>query len=87
MLNLTQRLILGCVLLACLTLGLVALTHNTLAAAGQGHLAVIFVVAALVVEAATVYFVLGPIRTQLEQSPAPSADYNPAVVDRIAPRT
>ena len=27
--------------------------------------------------------VLGPIRTQLEQSPAPSADYNPAVVDRI----
>ena len=27
--------------------------------------------------------VLGPIRTQLEQSPAPSADYDPAVVDRI----
>ena len=35
MLNLTQRLILGCVLLGCLTVGLVAATHKALAAAGQ----------------------------------------------------
>ena len=39
MLNLTQRLILGCVLLGCLTVGLVAATHKALAAAGQLHLA------------------------------------------------
>ena len=38
MLNLTQRLILGCVLLACLTVGLVAIAHKALAASGQLHL-------------------------------------------------
>jgi len=62
MLNLTQRLLLGCVVLACLTLGLVALTHHALAAAGQLNLAYGFVLGALLVEVATVYFVLGPIR-------------------------
>ena len=34
MLNLTQRLILGCTLLVCLMAGLVAITHRALAAAG-----------------------------------------------------
>ncbi|MDR3777241.1 MAG: ATP-binding protein [Terracidiphilus sp.] len=62
MLNLTQRLLLGCVLLACLTLGLVVLTHQALAASGQAQLAYGFVLAALLVEVGTVFFVLRPIR-------------------------
>jgi two-component system, NtrC family, sensor histidine kinase KinB len=62
MLNLSQRLILGCVLLAGLTVGLVALTHRALEAAGQSMLAYGFMLAALVVELGTVYFVLRPIR-------------------------
>ena len=62
MLNLSQRLILGCVLLACLTVGLVAVTHSALAAAGQSRIAYIFVIAAAVIEVGTVYFVLRPIR-------------------------
>ena len=62
MLNLTQRLIIGCVLLACLTTGLVAVTHRALAAAGQATLASCFVLAALLIEICTIYFVLSPIR-------------------------
>jgi len=61
MLNLTQRLILGCVLLAGLTIGLVAATHNAVAAAGQSSLAYMFILAALLVESGTVFFVLRPI--------------------------
>jgi two-component system, NtrC family, sensor histidine kinase KinB len=61
MLNLTQRLILGCALLACLTAGLVAATQRSLPA-GQSALGYAFIVAALMVAAATVYFVLSPIR-------------------------
>ena len=63
MLNLSQRLILGCALLASLTLGLLGLTHRALAAAGQLRLAWVFVVAAILVEIATVYLVLHPIHT------------------------
>jgi signal transduction histidine kinase len=62
MLNLTQRLILGCVLLASLTLGILALTHRALQAAGQLRLAWAFVIAAILVEVGTVYFVLRPIQ-------------------------
>jgi signal transduction histidine kinase/HAMP domain-containing protein len=62
MLNLSQRLILGCALLAGLTVGLVALTHRALEAAGQSGLAYGFILAALIVELGTVYFVLRPIR-------------------------
>ncbi|HEY1159365.1 MAG TPA: ATP-binding protein [Terracidiphilus sp.] len=61
MLNLSQRLILGCVLLACLTLGLVVATHRALQAAGQMKLAWVIVAAVLLVELGTVYFVLRPI--------------------------
>ncbi|HMD78139.1 MAG TPA: ATP-binding protein [Terracidiphilus sp.] len=61
MLNLSQRLILGCVLLAGLMVGLVAVAHRALAAEGQVKLAWAFVLAALLVEALTVFFVLGPI--------------------------
>ena len=63
MLNLSQRLVLGCVLLACLTTGLAAVAHRALVASGQSELAYAFIVAAFVVEIATVYFVLSPIRT------------------------
>ena len=63
MLNLTQRLILGCVLLACLTAGLVAIAHKALAASGQLHLGYAVAVAASVIAAATIYFVLKPIDT------------------------
>ncbi len=62
MLNLTQRLILGCVLLGCLTVGLVAATHKALAAAGQLHLAYAVIAAVAVVAAATLFFVLRPIQ-------------------------
>ena len=61
MLNLAQRLILGCVLLAALTLGLVVAAHHALAAAGQLGLAWGIVAASIVVEIGTVYFVLQPI--------------------------
>jgi two-component system, NtrC family, sensor histidine kinase KinB len=63
MLNLAQRLILGCVLLAGLTLGLLAATHRALHAAGQMNLAWAFVAAAILVGLATVFFVLQPIHT------------------------
>ena len=62
MFNLTQRLILGCVLMIGLIAGLVAATHNALAAAGQLQFAYLFVAAAVVVAGVTVHFVLRPIR-------------------------
>ncbi len=62
MLNLTQRLILGCALLGCLTAGLVAITHKTLAAGGHLHLAYVVAAASLVIAAATIYSVLSPLR-------------------------
>lgn len=62
MLNLTQRLILGCVLLGLLTAGLAIAAHRALAAAGLSHLAYAFGVAALLIAAATILSVLLPIR-------------------------
>jgi signal transduction histidine kinase len=62
MLNLTQRLILGCVLMIGLIAGLVAATHHALAAAGQLQFAYLFVAASVVVAVVTVYLVLNPIR-------------------------
>jgi signal transduction histidine kinase len=61
MFNLSQRLIIGCVLLAGLTVGLVVMTHPALVAAGQSRLAYIFVLAAALIEVATIYSVLRPI--------------------------
>src|ERR1035437_8542742 len=61
MLNVSPRLILGCALLACLTVGTVLATHSALAAAGQFKLAFMFVAAAMIVETGTIYFVLRPI--------------------------
>jgi signal transduction histidine kinase len=62
MLNLAQRLILGAVLLAGLTLGLVVAAHRALLAAGETKLAWAFVAAAVLVAAGTIYFVLAPVR-------------------------
>lgn len=62
MLNLAQRLILGCVLLGCLTVGLVIATHRALAAAGQLHLAIAICVIAAAVAGATIFLVLRPIQ-------------------------
>jgi NtrC-family two-component system sensor histidine kinase KinB len=61
MLNFSQRLILGCVLLTSLTVGLVAATHRALAAAGQSGLAWAFIAVTLLVDAGTIYFVLRPV--------------------------
>ncbi|HZP06835.1 MAG TPA: ATP-binding protein [Terracidiphilus sp.] len=61
MLNLSQRLILGCVLLACLMAGLVVATHRALEAAGQLGLAYGLLAAALLVEILTAFLILRPI--------------------------
>jgi len=60
--NLTQRLILGCVLMVGLIAWLVAATHHALAVAGQLRFALLCVAAAVVVAVVTVLFVLRPIR-------------------------
>jgi signal transduction histidine kinase len=61
MLNLAQRLILGCVLLAGLILGLLLVTHRALQTSGQWKIALTLALAAILVEVATVIFVLRPI--------------------------
>lgn len=63
MLNLTQRLILGCLILAGLTAWLGIAAHGHLAAAGQGALAIGLPIAAVVVAILTVVSVWLPIRT------------------------
>ena len=62
MLNLSQRLILGCTLLLGIMAGLVLTTHNALALAGQSRLAFACLAGAVVVAVVTVLFVLRPIR-------------------------
>jgi two-component system, NtrC family, sensor histidine kinase KinB len=63
MLNLSQRLILGCVVLVGLVMGLAIAARHELAAAGHAGLGYFFVAAAVLVAAATVFFVLGPINS------------------------
>jgi NtrC-family two-component system sensor histidine kinase KinB len=63
MLNLSQRLILGCTLLAACTLGLFLFTRHTLSAAGVAPLGAAFAVASLVICLGTIVFVLTPIRS------------------------
>ena len=63
MLNLTQRLILGCTLMAALALGVLGVAHRALQAAGQLGIAWALVASAILVELATLYFVLRPIQT------------------------
>ena len=62
MLNLSQRLILGCVLVAALGASLVAASHRALATVGELPLALAILILLVVVEAATVALVLHPIR-------------------------
>jgi two-component system, NtrC family, sensor histidine kinase KinB len=62
MLNLSQRLILGCALLACLTVWLGLEAHRSLVAAGHQFLAIALPLAAVLVAIATVLLVLDPIR-------------------------
>ena len=62
MLNLTQRLLLGCVVIAALAVGLVAITHRALAAAGDSFISVAFIVSIVLVEVATIVLVLHPIK-------------------------
>ncbi len=61
MFNLSQRLILGCTLLAGATIGLAVAAHGALAAAGTPSLGYWWAVAALVIAIATVILVLGPV--------------------------
>ena len=62
MLNLTQRLILGCVLLAGLTVCLAVAAHKALAASGQLRLACILSAAAILIAIGTIALVLRPLR-------------------------
>ncbi len=62
MLNLSQRLILGCVLIAALVFGLVVTARHALALAGLAGLAWGMLGAVVLIEALTVFFVLRPIR-------------------------
>jgi two-component system, NtrC family, sensor histidine kinase KinB len=63
MVNFTQRLILGCVLLAGITIGLAVAAHHALAGAGQTPLAIAFSIAAVLVAIATIVAVLLPVRS------------------------
>lgn len=62
MLNLAQRLIIGCTLLGCLTAALVIAAHKALGASGQLGLGYAFIAAAVVIAAVTVFFVLRPVQ-------------------------
>lgn len=62
MLNFTQRLVLGCAVIAALAIGLLAVTHRALASTGKFSSAVAFVASILLVEVAIVLLVLHPVR-------------------------
>ncbi len=61
MLNLTQRLILGCICLTALTAGFAFTSRRALGAAGEGPLGLAFALAAVLVCAATIVAVWWPI--------------------------
>ncbi|KAA6464656.1 HAMP domain-containing protein [Acidobacteria bacterium AB60] len=63
MLNLTQRLILGCTILAGLTVWLGFAAHSHLAGVGRGWLADVLPLAAVVIAIGTAVAVLAPIRS------------------------
>ncbi len=63
MLNLSQRLILGCAVLTGFTVWLGVVAHHGLASTGHATLAYLLPAAALLIAAATVISVLAPIRT------------------------
>jgi NtrC-family two-component system sensor histidine kinase KinB len=61
MLNLSQRLILGCVLLTAFTVGLAIVARHALSGAGEGGLGLAFALASLLTCAVTIILVLRPI--------------------------
>jgi two-component system, NtrC family, sensor histidine kinase KinB len=61
MLNFTQRLILGSVLLAALTVGLALSARSAMEAAGEGRLAVLFAVAAALVGVINIWMLMRPM--------------------------
>jgi len=61
MLNLSQRLILGCVLLASLTVGLALLNRRALTASGNENLGVAFAAAAVIICIGTIVLVMRPL--------------------------
>jgi two-component system, NtrC family, sensor histidine kinase KinB len=62
MLNLTQRLVVGCLLVAALAGALAVVAHRALAGSGRSGLAMGILAAIVVVAAATAFLVLRPIR-------------------------
>lgn len=62
MLNLSQRLILGCVLLSAFTVGLAIIARRALSGVGEGNLGLAFAAASLLTCAGTIFLVLRPIR-------------------------
>lgn len=62
MLNLTQRLVLACILYTAILIGLVESTRQALAAGGVLHLAYIFIVVCVIVQVAMALFILRPIQ-------------------------
>jgi two-component system, NtrC family, sensor histidine kinase KinB len=68
MLNLTQRLILGCILIAALAVSLVIITHRALVAAGELRVAVALLVSLILTEIAMVMLVLHPVRIVAEDA-------------------
>ena len=62
MLNLAQRLILGCVLLAATTVGLALACRHTLAAAGDSSIAIGFSILSALIALSTVLMILLPIQ-------------------------
>jgi NtrC-family two-component system sensor histidine kinase KinB len=62
MLNLTQRLILGCLLLAAVLIGFIASIHRALSASGQLGLGYVCIGAFVLLEVAVVLLVLHPVR-------------------------
>ncbi|HWA96656.1 MAG TPA: ATP-binding protein [Terracidiphilus sp.] len=62
MLNLAQRLILGCLLVTAILIGLVASTRGALAAGGVLPLAISFVAVAVLVQVAMIFVVLRPVQ-------------------------
>jgi signal transduction histidine kinase/HAMP domain-containing protein len=63
MLNLSQRLILGCVLLSAFTVGLAIAARHALGDAGLGRLSLAFAAVSLLTCAGTIFLVLRPIHT------------------------
>jgi two-component system, NtrC family, sensor histidine kinase KinB len=61
MLNLSQRLIFGCTLLACLSIGLVLMMRHGLLASGQRGLFYAVIAAAVILAIGTIFLVLEPV--------------------------